>query len=122
MLRGGSTYSEVSGPGEILSVLVEGHRHDSVCGVEGLLYPVAMVNVNVNVQHPLVVPERGRESISHEKRQKYGEKNIYTRQHRTKHTIITLFSLTSHLIGSIWGGGRQALVCLKDTYIYSFSD
>lgn len=49
------TYPQVSSSGEVLPVLVEGHGHNSVRGVEGLLYTVAVVNVDVDVQHPLVV-------------------------------------------------------------------
>ena len=44
---------------EILSILVEGDGHDSVGGVERLLHPVAMVNVYIYIEHPLVVPEDG---------------------------------------------------------------
>ena len=36
---------------------MEGHSHDSVCGVEGLLHSVPMVDVYIDEQHPLVVPE-----------------------------------------------------------------
>ncbi|KAF3844660.1 hypothetical protein F7725_007823, partial [Dissostichus mawsoni] len=39
---------------EVLSVLVEGHRHDTVCGVESLLHTVSMMDVNVDVQNSLV--------------------------------------------------------------------
>ena len=39
--------------------LVEGDGHHSVCEVEGLLYPVTMVNINVDVQDSGVVPVRG---------------------------------------------------------------
>ena len=35
---------------------MEGDRHDSVCEVKGLLDSVAMVNINVNVEHPRMVP------------------------------------------------------------------
>ena len=34
---------------EVVSVFVEWHGHDPVCEVEGFLYTVAMVNVNINV-------------------------------------------------------------------------
>ena len=40
---------------EVVPVLVEGYGHDSVCQVEGLLYPVAVVNIYVYVQYPRVV-------------------------------------------------------------------
>ena len=39
---------------------MEGHSHDPVGGVESFLHTISMVDVYVNVQHPLVVP--GRES------------------------------------------------------------
>jgi hypothetical protein len=39
---------------------VEGGCHDAVCGVKGFLHAIAVVNVNVNVQHTLVVPNRNR--------------------------------------------------------------
>lgn len=52
------TYSEIPSAGKVLSVLVEGHSHYPVCCVERLLYPVTMVNVNVYVQHSLVVLEQ----------------------------------------------------------------
>lgn len=35
---------------------MEGHGHDPVSGVEGLLHTVSMVDVYVDVQHSLVVP------------------------------------------------------------------
>ena len=52
----GSNVPQVSSSGEVFPVLVEGDRHDPVGGVEGLLDAVPMVDVNINVQHPLVVP------------------------------------------------------------------
>lgn len=41
---------------EVVSVFVEGHGHDSISEVERFLYSVAMMNVNINVQHSRVVP------------------------------------------------------------------
>ena len=38
---------------EVLSILVERDSHHTVCGVEGLLDSIAVVDVNVNVQHSL---------------------------------------------------------------------
>ena len=38
---------------------MERDSHDSVGGVEGLLHTVTVVDVDVNVQHPLVVPAWG---------------------------------------------------------------
>lgn len=49
-------HPEVSSSREVLSVFMEGHGHDPVCGVEGLFHTISMVNVNINVQHSLVVP------------------------------------------------------------------
>lgn len=51
-------YPQVSCAGEILSVLVEGHGHDTVRGVEGFLHTVSMMDVNIYVQNPLVVPAK----------------------------------------------------------------
>ena len=51
----GPDIPEVPRPGEVLPVLVEGHRHDPVRGVEGLLYSVPVVDVYVYVEYPLVV-------------------------------------------------------------------
>ena len=53
-----SPYPQVAGAGEVLSVLVERERHDAVRRVKRLLHAVAVVNVDVDVQHPLVVPEQ----------------------------------------------------------------
>lgn len=50
------THPEVSSSWEVLAVLVEGDGHDPVGGVESLLHAVTVVNVDVDVQHPLVVP------------------------------------------------------------------
>jgi hypothetical protein len=41
--------AELTSPGEVLSVFVERHRHNSVCGIEGLLDPISMMNINVDV-------------------------------------------------------------------------
>ena len=48
-------YPEISGAREVLPVLVQGQGHDTVGRVEGLLHPVTVMDVYVNVQHPLVV-------------------------------------------------------------------
>lgn len=50
-------YSEISCARKVLAVLVEGHGHDTVCGVERLFHTITMVNVNIYVQHSLMVPE-----------------------------------------------------------------
>eukprot|EP00850_Spirogloea_muscicola_P008017 SM000042S15284 [mRNA] locus=s42:174238:177192:+ [translate_table: standard] len=54
---GGLLAPEVAGAGEVLAELVEGDGHDAVGGVEGLLHAVAVVDVDVDVQHALVVLE-----------------------------------------------------------------
>ena len=54
---------EVASAGEVVSVFVEGESHDSVCRVESLLHAVAMVNINVNIQHSLVVPGKHHQII-----------------------------------------------------------
>ena len=38
---------------EVLSILVERDSHYTVCGVEGLLDTISVVDVDVNVQHSL---------------------------------------------------------------------
>lgn len=35
---------------------MEGHCHDPVSEVEGFLDPITMMDVNINVEHPRVVP------------------------------------------------------------------
>lgn len=40
-------------PGEVVPKLVEGHGHDSVRCVKRFLHPIPMMDVDVNVQHPL---------------------------------------------------------------------
>lgn len=49
--------AELSGTGEILAVFVERDGHDSVCGVESFFNAVTMVDVDVDVQDTLLVPE-----------------------------------------------------------------
>ena len=51
----GSDIPEVSCAGEILPVLVEADRHHSVRGVERLLHSISVVDVDINVENPLVV-------------------------------------------------------------------
>lgn len=52
------THPQVAGAGKVLPVLVKGHGHDAVRGVEGLLHSVAVMDVNVDVEHALVVLEQ----------------------------------------------------------------
>lgn len=41
---------------------MEGHGHDAVRGIKSLLHAVSVVNINVDVQHSLVIPRRRTES------------------------------------------------------------
>lgn len=66
--EGEQTHPQVSCSGEVFPVLVKGNSHDSVCGVEGFLHPVTVVDVNVDVQHPLVVPGRNQRHLSNDLR------------------------------------------------------
>lgn len=50
------SYSHTCAREEVVSILVERYCHDSVSEVEGFLNPIAMVDVNINVEHPRVVP------------------------------------------------------------------
>lgn len=52
-----SSYPQVTSSWEVFSVLVKWDCHDSVSGVECFLHTVTMMNVNVHVQHSLVVPD-----------------------------------------------------------------
>lgn len=56
--RGNPSHPQVSGARKVLAVLVEGDGHDAVSGVERLLHAVAVMDVDVDVQHALVVPAR----------------------------------------------------------------
>ena len=52
------TYAELASSREILSVFVEADCHDTVGRVEGLFHAVAVVAVDVDVQHPWVSPKK----------------------------------------------------------------
>ena len=54
----GAGVHEVARAREELAVLVEGDGHHAVGGVEGLLDAVAVVDVDVDVQHPLMLLEQ----------------------------------------------------------------
>lgn len=41
---------------EVISIFVEWHSHDPVSEVEGFLNPITMVDIDINVEHPRVVP------------------------------------------------------------------
>lgn len=56
------TYPEVTGAREVLSILVEGHGHDTVCSVESLFHTISVMDVNIYVQNSLVVSENKRKS------------------------------------------------------------
>lgn len=51
-------HPKVTSSREVLPIFMEGHSHNSVCCVEGLLHSISMVDVYVDVQHPLVVPDK----------------------------------------------------------------
>jgi len=50
--------SQFASTREVLSILVEGHSHDSVRGIKGLFDTVTVVNINVDVQHTLIESEK----------------------------------------------------------------
>lgn len=49
--------AELTGTREIFAVFVKRHGHDSVCGVESFFNAVTVVDVDVDVQDALLVPE-----------------------------------------------------------------
>lgn len=51
-------YLQVAGAREVLAELVERDAHHAIRGVESLLNTIAVVDINVDVQHALVVPIR----------------------------------------------------------------
>lgn len=54
MLKGvARTYHDVTGAREVLAEFVERSSHDAVGGVESLFHTVAVVDVDVNVEHAL---------------------------------------------------------------------
>lgn len=73
---------------------MEGHSHDPVSGIESFLHTISMVDVYVDVQHPLVVP--GRESRA----AIWAKKTFYTRK-ESKHRNYNNCVLTTMLIGKI---------------------
>jgi hypothetical protein len=48
-----TSVSKFTSAGEVLSVLVERNRHDTVGGVESLLDTITMMHVNIDVKDPL---------------------------------------------------------------------
>lgn len=57
-------YPQVACAREVLSILVEGNCHNTVCGVESLLHTIPMMDVNVYVQNSLVVSGKKGKSLS----------------------------------------------------------
>ena len=49
-------YSRLTRTGEVLSVLVEADSHHAICGIESLFYTIAMMHINIDVEHPSMVP------------------------------------------------------------------
>lgn len=41
---------------------MEGHGHDAVRGIKSFLHTVSVVNINVDIQHSLVIPRMRKES------------------------------------------------------------
>ena len=70
----GCGHLDVSCSREVFAILVERDCHNTVSSVKGLLHPIAMVNVNVNVQHSLVVSERKGGRRKMKARSKWGTK------------------------------------------------
>lgn len=50
----GATHADITGSGEEFTETVERGGHDTVCRVECLLHTVAVVDIDVNVQHTRV--------------------------------------------------------------------
>lgn len=48
-----SDVTKFTGPREVLAVFMERYGHDTICRVEGLLHAVSMMDINVDIQHPL---------------------------------------------------------------------
>lgn len=86
-------YPEIPSSGKILPIFMEGHSHDPVSGIESFLHAISMVNVYVDVQHPLVVP-------GWESRAAILKKTFYTRK-ESKHRNSKKCVLATMLIGKI---------------------
>ena len=50
--------SKLASARKVLPILVKGHRHDAIGGVEGFLDTVTMVHVDVDIKHALLVPQK----------------------------------------------------------------
>lgn len=58
--RGGKwTYTQLTSPREVFSVLVEADSHDPIGRIKCLFNTVSMVDVNVDVEHAVVISSRG---------------------------------------------------------------
>jgi len=58
VLAGANTdVAKLTSTWKVLAVLMEGNRHDSVCGIERFLNAITVVDVDVDVQNPLLEPE-----------------------------------------------------------------
>jgi hypothetical protein len=49
-----SNIAQLAGPGKELAVFMERHRHDSVCCVKRLFNTIAMVDINIDIEHALI--------------------------------------------------------------------
>ena len=58
------THPQITSPRKVFTVLVERHCHDSVSGIEGLLDTITVMNINVNVENTLVVPESQSKTVT----------------------------------------------------------
>lgn len=50
--------AELAGAGEVLAIFVEGAGHDAIGGVEGFLDAVAVMHINVDIEHALFESEK----------------------------------------------------------------
>ena len=49
-------YPDFTRTREIFSVFVEAYGHHSVCSIECFFYAISMVDINIDVQNPLMIP------------------------------------------------------------------
>jgi hypothetical protein len=56
--RADTDVAKFTGAGEVLAVLVEGHCHDAIRGVESFFHTVTMVNIDINVENALLESEQ----------------------------------------------------------------
>lgn len=48
-------YSKLTGTREEFTILVKAAGHDSIGGIKGLLDPVSMMNIDIDIQDALVI-------------------------------------------------------------------